>query len=211
MSETQPELTTQPEQSAQPKPTARLTGYMETRKRFFSRPMPEGYAAEWAHILEQPIPKVAKREDTMLVFRIAELPLAIASRWVKAVTPALVVCPVPHRDNTAFLGLVAYAGEIIPCCSLARILGAADSTVGDEARTIVLEQRPGERWAFPLDAVVGVTPGTLHPQPGASGTEGSNAQLSSEWSESLFEDERGHRIDALRPETLFHRLQRATA
>ena len=163
MSEANPESTAQPDPASQPKP--KLTGYMEHRKRFFARAMPQGYAEEWAQILEQPMPAAVKREDSMLVFRIAELPLAISSRWVKAVTPPLVVCPVPHRDNTAFLGLVAYAGEIIPCCSLARILGAADSTAGNEARTIVLEQRPGERWAFPVDAVMAISPGTLHRQP----------------------------------------------
>jgi chemotaxis signal transduction protein len=186
-----------------PRPVARQSQYMETRKRFFSQPMPEGYAEEWAHILEQPMPVMAKREDSMLVFRIAELPLAISSQWVKAVTPPLVVCPVPHRDNTAFLGLVAYAGEIIPCCSLARILGAADSTDGKEARTIVLEERPGERWAFPVDAVTGVSPGTLHPHE-------ADRQMGKEWSDTLFEDDRGHRANALLPSTLFHRLQRAT-
>jgi len=145
----------------------------------------------------------------MLEFRIADLPLAIASRWVKAVSPPLTVCPVPHRDNTAFLGLVAYAGEVIPCCSLARILGAADSTQGKEARTIVLEQRIGERWAFPVDAVLGVSTGTLHHRTDA--TVEHPGQLGTQWSDSIFEDDRGRKIDVLRPETLFQRLQRATA
>ena len=184
-----------------------ITKQIEARKRFFARPMPEGYAAEWAQILAQPIPQDTERKDSMLEFRIAKLPLAIASRYVKAVATPLVVCPVPHRDNTAFLGLVAFAGEVIPCCSLARILGAADSTKGTEARTIVLEQRPGERWAFPVDAVLGVSTGKLHDR----AQEGGTGQLGKEWSDCLFEDERGQMIDTLRPETLFQRLQRATA
>jgi len=190
-----------------PAENPQFTKRIEDRKRFFARPMPEGYAAEWAQILAQPLPTETDRKDSMLEFRIADLPLAIASRYVKAVTTPLVVCPVPHRDNTAFLGLVAFAGEVIPCCSLARILGAADSTKGAEARTIVLEQRPGERWAFPVDAVLGVSTGKLHDRP----EEGSTGQLGEEWSDCLFEDERGQMIDALRPETLFQRLQRATA
>ena len=200
MSETQPEIGT-PD-------SLQLSKELQVRKRFFARPMPEGYAEEWAHLLEQPLPEEAEHKDSMLEFRIANLPLAISARWVKAVTPPLIVCPVPHRDNTAFLGLVAYGGEVIPCCSLARILGAADSAEGHEARTIVLEQRPGERWAFPVDSVLGVSTGTVHDRRHETAGAG---QLGSEWSDYLFEDERGRKIDTLRPETLFQRLQRATA
>ena len=182
---------------------------LEQRQRFFARPTPPDYAAEWTGILAQPIPETTERKESMLEFRIASLPLAIASRYVKAVTSPLIVCPVPHRDNTAFLGLVAFSGDIIPCCSLARILGAADSTKGSEARTIVLEQRPGERWAFPVDAVLGVSTGVLHDRQ-VEQTKGAG-QLGRDWSDCLFEDERGQMIDTLRPETLFQRLQRATA
>ena len=186
-----------------------LDAHIARRQRFFARPMPPGYAAEWARILQQPLPEELERKESMLEFRIASLPLAIASRWIKAVTTPLIVCPVPHRDNTAFLGLVAFAGDIIPCCSLARILGAADSTKGSEARTIVLEQRPGERWAFPVDAVLGVSTGTVHDRNDEHAT--GAGQLGKDWSDCLFEDERGRMIDTLRPETLFQRLQRATA
>jgi chemotaxis signal transduction protein len=184
-----------------------LTERLKKRKQFFSQPMPSGYAEEWAHILAQPMPGDSGRKDSMLEFRIAQLPLAISSRWVKAVTAPLIVCPVPHRDNTAFLGLVAYAGDVIPCCSLARILGAADSINSHEARTIVLEQRRGERWAFPVDAVVGISTGILHDRDSST----SPHQLTAEWSDCLFEDDRGQIVDALRPETLFQRLQKATA
>ena len=184
---------------------AQLAPEIRERRRFFARPMPEGYAEEWARILEQPAPERPENEDSMLEFQIADLPLAISSRWVKAVSPTLQVCPVPHRSNTAFLGLVAFAGEIIPCCSLARILGAADSVKGAEARTIILEERPGERWAFPVDAVIGVSRGTLHPK------ESEGSRLGSAWSDYMFEDERSQKIDALRPATMFERLQRATA
>jgi len=187
-----------------------LAAHLEQRKRFFSRNVPEGYAEDWARILEQPLPEETRRKDSVLEFRIATLHLALSSRWVKAVAAPLVVCPVPHRDNTAFLGLVAYAGEVIPCCSLARMLGAADSTAGNDARTIVLEESPGERWAFPVDEVLAISSGTLHDRH-ASENPASSTQLETEWSDCLFEDERGNKLNVLRPETLFQRLQRATA
>jgi chemotaxis signal transduction protein len=183
--------------------------YLETRKRFFAKPLPPEYSAEWAQILAQPLPEESERKASMLEFRIANLPLAIASHLVKAVTAPLTVCPVPHRDNTAFLGLVAYAGDVIPCVSLARILGAADTITAAEPRTIVLEEHPGERWSFRVDAVLGVSTGTIRDLD-ANNTE-TSTHLDKAWSDCLFEDERGNLIPILRPETLFRRLQRATA
>jgi chemotaxis signal transduction protein len=192
----------------QPKTMPQLDARLQARKRFFAQPIPPGYSAEWAEILAQPLPEESELKDSMLEFRIADLPLAISSRLVKAVTAPLAVCPVPHRDNTAFLGLVAFAGDIIPCVSLARILGAADAITAAESRTIILEERPGERWAFRVDAVLGVSTGTVHDRKQHTG---QLSQLSSDWTDLLFEDERKQLIDILRPETLFQRLQRATA
>jgi chemotaxis signal transduction protein len=183
-----------------------LTPRIEARQKFFAQPMPEGYAEEWAEILAQPLPEEQETTAAMLEFRIGELQLALASRYVKAVTAALTVCPVPHRNNTAFLGLVAFGGEVIPCVSLARILGAADAITTADARTIVVEERPGERWAFRVHAVLGVNTGSIHER-----TESDPTSLDREWSDSVFEDERKQRIDILNPETLFKRMQRATA
>ena len=190
----------------QPPLDAEYAAMVERRQRFFARPMPPGYAEEWAKVLAEPSQAAEQRKDSMLEFRIGGLTLALSTRWVKAVTPPLTVCRVPHRDNTAFLGLVAYAGEVIPCCSLARILGAADAAQGAEARTVVVEQAAGERWAFSVDSVLQVSTGKLHDRDGRG-----EVNLPDDWSECLFEDERGATVDVLRAETLFARLERAIA
>jgi len=182
----------------------KLTPRLEARQKFFARPIPEGYSEEWAVELAKPIPEEQETKASMLEFRIGELVMALESRYVKAVTEALVICPVPHRNNTAFLGLVAFAGEVIPCVSLARILGAADAITATDARTIVLEERQGERWAFRVHAVLGVSTGSLHER-------SEDGKLNKEWCESVFEDERKQHIEVLKPQTLFQRLQRATA
>jgi chemotaxis signal transduction protein len=183
-----------------------LTPRILARRRFFAQPTPPGYAAEMAAMLAPLIPEQTTHQASMLEFRIADLPLALASRFVKSIGTPLTVCPLPHRNNTAFLGLVAFAGEIIPCVSLARILGAADAITASEPRSVVLEERPGERWAFRVDAVLGISTGTIHNR-----DDRTEARLPKEWSFSLFEDEKGQFVDVLRPETLFQRLQRAIA
>jgi chemotaxis-related protein WspD len=199
----------QPTNAAQQPATAEFHARIAQRQRFFAKPLPEGYAEELAAVLAA-VPLAATRLASVLEFRIASLSLAIPLRWVKSVSPLLALCPVPHRDNTAFLGLVAYAGQVIPCCSLARILGAADSIKSDEARTIVLEQRPNERWAFPVDGVLGVNTRNLDAQPDDLAIL-NTAQLAADWRDALYFDDRGTLIELLRPETLFQRLQRATA
>lgn len=179
------------------------------RKRFFAQPAPPGYAEEWAAVLAA-IPPAKSHAISVLEFRIANLELAVSLHWVKAVTDRLALCPVPHRDNTAFLGLVAFGGDVIPCCSLARILGAADSIQSGDARTIVLEERPGERWAFPVDAVLGVSRRSMETEHETDKAKGTT-QLAAEWRELAYQDDRNVTIEMLRPETLFQRFGRAIA
>ncbi|MEO6922811.1 MAG: chemotaxis protein CheW [Bryocella sp.] len=192
--------------SKQPNSTPRLAPWLETRQAFFARPVPDGYADEWAAVLAQPLAEEVETKASMLEVRLGEMQLAIASRYVKAVTEALIICPVPHRSNTAFLGLVAFGGEVIPCVSLVRILGAADAITGTDARTIVLEDRPGERWAFMVHAVLGVSTGAIRAR-----SEEQVSGLGHDWSECVFDDEHGRLIEILKSETLFQRLKRATA
>ena len=146
------------------------------------------------------------QRTSALRFRLGAMTLAIPSRVVKAVAERRKVCAVPYRRHTAFLGLVAYGGDILPCCSIARLLGAAEFDTAPaterDARTIILEERAGERWAFPVDAVLGIVSGTLEVATAASA-------LSSEWTEHALRDDSGVCVELLRPDTVFARFARA--
>ena len=137
-------------------------------------------------------------------FRLGATTLALSLRVVKAVAEQRTVCAVPYRHNAAFLGLVTYAGDVLPCCSLAKILGiATEVTVpAQKARLIILEERPGERWAFPADAVLGVASGRLE-------ARNVPAEVSTEWAEHILVDESGAAVNLLKPETLFARFAQA--
>jgi chemotaxis signal transduction protein len=56
------------------------------------------------------------------------------------------------------LGVVAFRGEILPCCSLARVLDlpVAGEQSTSASRTLILEESAGRRWAIPIDGVLGV-------------------------------------------------------
>jgi chemotaxis signal transduction protein len=65
------------------------------------------------------------------------------------------IARIPHRSGTVLLGLVAFRGDIIPCCSLARLLDVARNETG-AARMLILEESAGRQWAVPIDAMVGI-------------------------------------------------------
>jgi chemotaxis signal transduction protein len=116
--------------------------------------MPSGYADEWAERLRQPQEAAERRTGSILIFRIAELTLGLQATYVKAIVEPRAICPLPHRRNTAFLGLIAFSGDIIPCCSLAHLLGLADNTEGTQRRTLILQDAAEMQWAIPIGAAL---------------------------------------------------------
>ena len=169
---------------------------LEARRRFFARAVPAEYAAEWAATLaEVPTVEVAEQEP-VVVFRLCGRTLALSARLLKAVMEPVPICVVPHRRDGVLLGLVAYGGEVLPCCSVARLLGFEDA--GSTGKMMVLEERAGVRWVVPVEAVIGV-PSLLR--------EASDGSLPG-WSEACVRDG-DEAISLLTPDTLFARMLQA--
>jgi len=128
----------------------------------FDRPMPPGYRDELL-ALEAEVPAASGlRSGSILLFQLGDLRLALPTKIASDVAPVLHIARIPHRSGTVLLGVAAFRGEILPCCSLSRIL---DLPAGGEqprsaaARTLILEESPGRRWAVPIDGVLGVRSG----------------------------------------------------
>jgi chemotaxis-related protein WspD len=124
-------------------------------RNLFDRPMPEGYRKELQALVAVEPPKHAKRTGTVFLFQLGQMRLALPTKVAVAVSPVLHIARIPHRSGTVLLGLVAFRGEIIPCCSLARLLDVARNETG-AARMLILEEAPGRLWAVPIDAIVGI-------------------------------------------------------
>ncbi len=118
----------------------------------FNRPMPPGYRDELQALIAEPAAEPGSRDGSMLLFQLGELRLALPTRIAFAVAPVLHIAPIPHRRETVLLGLVAFRGDILPCCSLARILELPQQP-SSSPRTLILEESAGRRWAVPIDAV----------------------------------------------------------
>jgi chemotaxis signal transduction protein len=178
---------------------------MNSGANLFDRPIPPGYREELAALIAAAPLKPRRRAGSILLFQLGELRLALPARMAAAVAPVLHIARIPHRSGTVLQGLAAFRGEILPCCSLARLLDAQqiDSSA---SRTLILEECPGRRWAAPIDAVIGVRsmPDELAQQQVAS------ALLAAHWLAGSFDDEAGafHLLDS---EVLFRQIALATA
>jgi chemotaxis-related protein WspD len=127
----------------------------------FDRPMPAGYRDELRALEAESVAAAALRVGSILLFQLGELRLALPTRVASAVAPVLHIARIPHRSGTVLLGVAAFRGEILPCCSLSRILDLPASPAQSAAagRTLILEESAGRRWAVPIDGVLGVRSG----------------------------------------------------
>ena len=125
------------------------------RNRLFERPMAPGYREELRLLMAMDPPRPPQRTGSLLLFQLGQMRLAIPTTAAFAVSPVLHIARIPHRSGTVLLGLVAFRGDIIPCCSLARLLDVARNETG-AARMLILEESAGRQWAVPIDAMVGI-------------------------------------------------------
>jgi chemotaxis-related protein WspD len=180
-----------------------------TMASLFDRPMPPGYRDELRALEAESAAGAAQRTGSILLFQLGGLRLALPTRVASAVAPVLHIARIPHRSGTVLLGVAAFRGEILPCCSLSRIL---DLPVGTEqtataGRTLILEEAAGRRWAAPIDGVLGVRSGAVEY---ARPTDTITAEIGAQWIAGSVAEESGvfHLLDH---EVLFRQITLATA
>jgi chemotaxis-related protein WspD len=171
----------------------------------FDRPMPPGYRDELGGLEAESVAGSAVRGGSILLFQLGGLRLALPTRVASAVAPVLHIARIPHRSGTVLLGVAAFRGEILPCCSLSRILDlpANAEQTASAGRTLILEESTGRRWAVPIDGVLGV-------RSGAAEYLDLPAPLAAQWIAGSVEEESGifHLLDH---DVLFRQITLATA
>lgn len=168
----------------------------------FERPLPDGYRDELRDQLAEPLAETKRQTSSTLIFQLGGVRLGLPANIVFAVAPTLHIARIPHRSGTVLLGLTAFRGNILPCCSLARLLDLQQIQSGT-ARTLILEEAPGRRWAVPIDGVTGVRITSDEPS-------GESSPIGTQWLRGSYKDESGdfHLID---PDVLFRQITLATA
>lgn len=133
--------------------------YLPRRSNLFDRPLPPGYRDELRALIAERPADPPRHTGSTLLFQLGELRLALPTRIASAVAPILHIARIPHRSGTVLLGLAAFRGDILPCCSLAKLLDIPQKPEEKQtgaARMLILEESPGLRWACPIDGVLGI-------------------------------------------------------
>src|SRR5271169_4840250 len=166
---------------------------MSSGANLFDRPVPPEYRDELAALIAAAPAKPRSRAGSILLFQLGELRLALPARVAAAVAPVLHIARIPHRGGTVVLGLAAFRGEILPCCSLARLLDVPQVDSG-ASRTLILEECLGRRWAAPIDEIIGVR--SMPDEPARQDVV--SALLAAHWLAGSFDDEAGafHLLDS---------------
>jgi chemotaxis signal transduction protein len=175
----------------------------DVHRNLFDRPLPVGYREELQALVAVEPPKPARNTGSVVLFQLGPLRLALPTKIATAVSPVLHISRIPHRSGTVLLGLVAFRGEVIPCCSLARLLDVARHETG-AARMLILDEAPGRLWAVPIDRVLGIR---AMPE---SYSQEETAPLATHWLSGSFDDQ-GKMIHLLDNANLFRQITLATA
>ncbi|HXB62156.1 MAG TPA: chemotaxis protein CheW [Acidobacteriaceae bacterium] len=169
------------------------------RATIFQRELTGEYREEFAQMLAMEQKPLPKRTGSILLFRISGRRFALPTVVLVAVTEPLHIAPIPHRMGTALLGLVAFEGEVLPCCALAPLLDLQDGMEA-AAKTLILQETKGRNWAVPVDEVNGMR-AELELQPARLGTSTAGHYI----------DEDGTVVDLLDAEALFRLMRLAVA
>ena len=135
--------------------------YSQAAADLLERDIPENYLDATTRHFADEVETVARGARSVVIFRIENEWLALATTLLKEICDLRPVHSLPHQRNPAVLGIVNVRGELLVCISLTVLLGAGKSgaQAGCDrlARTrLLVASRNGERLVFPVDEVHGI-------------------------------------------------------
>lgn len=136
--------------------------YAQAGRSLFDRDIPAGFREEWSKALAGAKETEIPGAISVVVFRLGDEFLALKTDvFVRALEPRP-VHRVPFRTNRVFQGIVNVDGVLLPCLSVAEIMGmpppGPESSAADGVRfqRLMVVSRGGARCVFPVDEVLGV-------------------------------------------------------
>jgi chemotaxis-related protein WspD len=122
--------------------------------------LPEQYANEWAEVMAAQKEDESSGADTVVIFRTGGEWFAIAAAIFAEIMDTERPHSIPGRKNPVLLGLINVHGELHLCVSLASLLGldeeAPSGAPHSGYRRMIVLDRDGDRWVFPVDEIYGV-------------------------------------------------------
>jgi len=124
--------------------------------RLLDAPLPDGYRAQWAAHLAQPVERAQADLASIIVFRLRREWLALPTRVLEEVGPLRPIHSLPHRRGGVVLGLANVRGELRACVSLTRLLGIEDTDADATQPRLLVARHLSEPVAFAVDEVHGM-------------------------------------------------------
>lgn len=128
----------------------------------YERALPEDYRLEWTKVLAGNKEEVISDAKSVIVFRIGDEWVAIATGLCKEISRMMKIHRLPHNKSHILKGVVNSGGEIRICFSLGNLLGIAKAgqVFGDgihavHARMIVMDMA-GRHYIFPVSEIRGL-------------------------------------------------------
>ena len=128
----------------------------------YERALPEDYRQEWTRELAGSKEEIVADSRSVIVFRIGDEWVAIATRLCHEISRMMKVHRLPHNKSQILKGVVNSGGEIRTCFSLGNLLGIARSgqmfgegSHAAYARMIVMDVA-GRRYVFPVSEISGL-------------------------------------------------------
>ena len=135
--------------------------YNKAGRQLFDREIPKGFLEEWTQNLTGT--KETETLDTIsiIIFRIMSEWLAFKTVYLQETVNIRPIHYIPFRSNNVFKGVVNVNGELLLCVSALDLFestqeeGKASSGKTIYERMLVIN-REGERYVFPVDEVLGI-------------------------------------------------------
>jgi chemotaxis-related protein WspD len=124
-------------------------------REFFQRDAPEGYLAEWATLLSEPVAGVTSQDLGVLIFRLRDEWFALRVQAVVEVTTLRPIHRIPHRSNEILVGMINLRGRLRLQVSMHGLLGVGPGNPEGTRRLVVIS-RQGQTWVFDAEEVLGV-------------------------------------------------------
>lgn len=128
----------------------------------YERALPDGYRDEWTEVLAGSKEGIVSGTQSVIVFRIGDEWVAIATSLCKEISRMMKIHRIPHNKSQTLKGVVNNGGEIRICFSLGNLLGIAKANqiFGEGLNTVyarmIVMEISGRRYVFPVSEIGGL-------------------------------------------------------
>jgi chemotaxis-related protein WspD len=132
--------------------------YSAAARTLLDAPLPADYSDVWTRHFARPSLLTQTEPHSVILFRLGDEWLALPTVLCSEVADTRVIHSLPHRRNSAVLGIANVRGELLVCVSLAAILGLQANSHSEQDRDAKLQRllvfrRGASAAVFPVDEV----------------------------------------------------------